>query len=581
MNPHHKFSTLVDLLRWRADHQPNQRAYTYLVDGEQEEEHLTYQELDGRAKAIAALLQQKGLVGKQVLLLYPAGLAYITAFFGCLYAGGIAVPAYPPRRKRADPRLEAIATNSESSVALTTTEIMAHRERISTNSSDLQNMLWLDTGLITNNLGTEWQEPNIPSESLAFLQYTSGSTGVPKGVMVSHDNLLHNQSMIHASFNQNKSSLVVGWLPFYHDMGLIGNLLYSLYVGVPYVFMAPAAFVQKPLRWLQAISRYRATGSGGPNFAYELCLERIEPQQLSGLDLSCWEVAFNGAEPIRTETLTRFSERFIPYGFRYEAFHCCYGLAESTLFVTADFKLEQPNILTMPQENLKQGSLSFIEKSDEGNKSLVGVGRNWLDQQIVIVNPETMTICQENQVGEVWLTSQSVAQGYWKRSTETKETFRAYLNDTGEGPFLRSGDLGFVQHGQLYITGRLKDLIIIRGRNHYPQDIERTVEESHAMLQFGGGGAFSIDVDEVEQLIVVQEVKRTAWHQLKIDQDQVDEVIETIRRAVSNQHGVSPHVILLLKPMKLPKTSSGKVRRHACRIGYLQGTLDIVRQALF
>ena len=577
-----KVDTLVQLLQWRAQQQPDRVAYTFLVDGEKDEASLTYQELDCRAKMIAARLQQAGLAGKQALLLYPPGLEYITAFFGCLYAGTVAVPVSPPRRPRHYPKTGTVALDSRASVALTTTEISAHQKGLSSEFPGLQAMIWLDTDFVDDTpsqasaLASSWKEPAITSESLAFLQYTSGSTGSPKGVMVSHSNLLHNQAMIHASFAQNSDSLTVGWLPFYHDMGLIGNLLHPLYIGMPYVFMAPTAFIQKPVRWMQAISDYRATTSGGPNFGYELCIERIEPEKQPNLDLSCWEVAFNGAEPIRATTLARFAEKFAPCGFRYEAFHSCYGLAESTLLVSADFKLEQPDILTVQAETLEEKGVVSTQKSGQDSKPLVGCGHAWLDQKIIIADPKAMTPCPQGAVGEVWLSSPSVTQGYWNRPAETRETFQAYLKDTGEGPFLRTGDLGFLQNEQLYITGRVKDLIIIRGRNHYPQDIEQTVERCHDALQTGGGGVFSTEVDGVEQLAVAQEVKRTFWRQLKTDKTQTDEVIQAIRRAISKHHSLSVFAVLLLKPMALPKTSSGKVQRHACLTGYLKQSLDVV-----
>ncbi len=551
--PWPKVETLVDLLQWRAQHNSDKVAYTFLVDGENNEVPLTYQALDYQARAIATELQQRGLTGRQALLLYPSGLEYIAAFFGCLYAGVLAVPV--PHIKRADKRLETIAEDAAVSVVLTKTDVLAFRDRISANSSRLQNVMWLNTDAIStegNNLASIWQPPDISTETLAFLQYTSGSTGSPKGVMISHQNLLHNQEMIIASFDQNDYECGVSWLPFYHDMGLIGALLYTISLGAHCILMSPAAFIQKPSRWLQAMSKYRATTSGGPNFSYELCIDRIQPESIPDLDLSRWETAFNGAEPIRADTLSRFAEKFGPYGFRYEAFHTCYGLAESTLFVTATPKLVPPDIDQTP------------------SKSHVSCGQTWLDQEIVIVDPVTLQPCAEGEEGEIWLAGPSTAQGYWNKSAETADVFQAHLAGDDDRPFLRTGDLGHLKAGQLYVTGRIKDLIIIRGRNIYPQDIELSIEQSHPALRSNGGAVFSIEHESEEVLVAVHEINRNHLRQVDLK-----ETTDAIRRAVSQHHQLKLHSILLLKPLTLPTTSSGKIQRYLCRDQFLQGQLQL------
>ena len=563
-------NTLVEILRWRAQYQPDQRAYTFLVDGESKEVHLTYAELDQQARAIAARLREMGAIGERALLLYPPGLDFIAAFFGCLYAGVVAVPSYPPRRKRPSPRLQAIVRDAEPAVVLSDVTI---REQVQQYASDeLPDLPWLVTDQINLSESSEWQEANISSESLAFLQYTSGSTATPKGVMLSHGNLLHNLAIIQEGFEITPFSQGVIWLPPYHDMGLIGGILEPLYAGFPVTLMSPVAFLQKPIRWLRAVSHYKGTISGGPNFAYDLCVEKITPQERATLDLSSWQVAFNGAEPIRNETLERFSKAFEPAGFRHEAFYPCYGLAEGTLIVSGGMKSHPPIIYQVDGHALIENK---VIESDHGT-TLVGCGTSKLGQKIMIVDPQSSTLSTDGQIGEIWVSGASVAKGYWNRAEQTKQTFEAYLLDTDDVPFLRTGDLGFFHHGELFITGRLKDLIIIRGRNHYPQDIELTVEKSHPALRPGCGAAFSVDIAGQERLVVVQEVKRTHRRQVA---KQVDEVATAIRQAILEAHQLDVYAIVLLKPQRVPKTSSGKIQRQACRNAFLNDTLDVIARS--
>ncbi|KYC35297.1 AMP-dependent synthetase [Scytonema hofmannii PCC 7110] len=566
-----KFSTFVDLLRYRAVHQSHKLAFTFLQDGETESSRLTYQELDRQARAIAAYLQSLGATGSRALLLYPSGLEFIAAFFGCLYAGVVAVPAYPPRRNQNMSRLQAIVANAQASIALTTTSLLGNIEVHFAQNSELAQLNWLATERIANNQAKAWQEPEITCGSLAFLQYTSGSTGTPKGVMVSHGNLLHNQQVIQTGFQHTDKTIGVSWLPLYHDMGLIGNILQPLYLGIHCILMSPVAFLQRPIRWLEAISRYRGTTSGGPNFAYDLCSRKITPEQLSSLDLSSWDVAFNGAEPVHSDTIERFSEVFAPCGFRSSAFYPCYGMAETTLIVSGGLKVAPPVFETIQRDALEQKRVVSTYKENYEARTLVGCGQTLLEQQIIIAHPETLTCCLPNEVGEIWVSGPSVAQGYWDLPEETQRTFQAYLADTGTGPFLRTGDLGFLKDGELFVTGRLKDLIIIRGRNHYPQDIELTVERSHPALRQGYGAAFSVDVHGEERLAIAFEVERNYLRNLD-----VNEVVTAIRKAVTQQHEIQVYAILLLKTGSVPKTSSGKIQRHACRSGFLAVSLDVV-----
>jgi 8-amino-7-oxononanoate synthase len=566
------FETLVELLQSRALQQPHQPAFTFLIDGETEEVHLTYAELDLRARAIAANLQVRVSVGERALLLYPSGLEYIAAFFGCLYAGVIAIPVYPPKRNQKMSRLEAIVGDAKATVALTVTPLLDNIQERFARHSELAQLPCLATDSVASSQALNWQKSDLDGQTIAFLQYTSGSTGTPKGVIVSHENLLYNEQMIKVAFGHTEKTIFVGWLPLFHDMGLIGNVLQPLYLGIPCILMSPEAFIQKPLRWLQAISRYKATTSGGPNFAYELCLRAITPEQRASLDLSSWEIAFNGAEPVRASTIEQFAARFADCGFRREAFYPCYGMAETTLLVSGGLKTEPPIICQVKKSALEQDRV--IVASDEGEdlQALVSCGQSWLGQKIAIVNPNSLTLCPPDSIGEIWVSGPNVAQGYWNQPEETKETFQPRIADTGEEPFLRTGDLGFIKNERLFITGRLKDLIIIRGRNHYPQDIELTVEQSDSKLRSNSGAAFTVRINGEEQLVVIQEVERE--HLRKID---VDEVSTRIRRSVAEEHELQIYDVVLIRPLSIPKTSSGKIQRSACRQKYLNNEFEVVK----
>ncbi|TRU46939.1 MAG: AMP-dependent synthetase [Microcystis aeruginosa Ma_QC_Ch_20071001_S25] len=564
-------STFVDILNHRALQQAEQTAYIFLANGETETARLTYQQLDQKAKALAAQLQLQMSPGDRALLLYPSGEEFIIAFFACLYAGVIAVPVYPPRRNQKLSRLQAITKDAQAKLALTTTSLLSAIEEKFSSDPELVTVPCLATNNIPDKQAENWQKPNLSLEDIAFLQYTSGSTGMPKGVMVSHKNLLHNEKLIASAFGHTSETIGVGWLPLFHDMGLIGHVLQPIYVGFPSVIMPPEAFIQKPLRWLQAISRYKATSSGGPNFAYELCASKIKPQERENLDLSCWDVAFNGAEPVRAATLEKFANTFADYGFKREAFYPCYGMAETTLFVSGGIKSQSPVIEAVDKLALLENNAVTINSQHPNAQLLVGCGHAWLSETIVIVNPESLTECRDGEIGEIWVSSDSVAQGYWNRPEQTAETFQAYLADTQVGPFLRTGDLGFLLAGELFITGRLKDLIIVQGRNHYPQDIESTVQQSNSALRKDYGAAFSIEIAGQERLVVVQEVERSYLRKLDYPV-----VIQQIISSVAEEHQLDVYAVALLKTASIPKTSSGKIQRIACRTAFLAGTLDVI-----
>ena len=520
--------SFIEIVRERAGRLGERCAFTFLGDGETPTERLTYAEVDRKARSIAADLQRRGGEGERVLLLFPPGLDFVTAFLGCLYAGAVAVPAYPPSPGRGTGRLRSLLGHAKPRLALTTPPLLPRVEREVEGSTEA---VALD-GLLPE----DWRPPAVGPDSLAFLQYTSGSTSTPKGVRVTHGNLIANERAIQLSFGQSEESVVVGWLPLYHDMGLIGNVLQPLWCGATCVLMSPLSFLQRPRRWLEAIDRFRGTTSGGPDFAYSLCVRKIPPAEREGLDLSSWRVAFNGAEPVRAATLDAFAEAFASCGFRRDAFYPCYGLAEATLFVSGGDPDAAPRV--------------------SGN--LVSCGWAWPGERILVVDSEGREL-PAGEEGEIQVSGPSVADGYWEG-----ESF---------GGFLRTGDLGRLdEHGELFVTGRLKDLIVVRGRNFYPHDLERTAEESHPALRSGGGAAFSVDIEGEERLVVVHEVERRR-------EAEAGEAAEAIRAAVLREQEVSPHDVVPIRAGTLPKTSSGKVRRGACRDLYLQAGLLVLGRA--
>ncbi|GAB4192333.1 MAG: hypothetical protein OHK0022_06440 [Roseiflexaceae bacterium] len=566
--------TLLELLRERVFKTPEQLAYTFLLDGEHEEQRFSYAELDRQARIIGALLATVTRPGERALLLYPPGLDYIAAFFGCLYAGVIAVPAYPPnpaRLERTLPRLQAIVQDAQPALALTTDSIKQLVEFGLSGVPDFARLAWHATDTLPADLAGTWRTPPITAESLAFLQYTSGSTATPKGVMLSHANLLHNSALIAHAFGHSTTSQGVIWLPPYHDMGLIGGIIQPLYAGFPVTLMSPVHFLQRPLRWLEAVSRYGATTSGGPNFAYDLCVQKTTPEQRAALDLSRWRVAFNGAEPIRAETMQRFAEAFAPAGFRPQAFYPCYGLAEATLIVSGGQTDAAP--IVQPFSGAALLTHTALPATGGDATPLVSSGRALLEQRVVVADPQSGRRLPEGRVGEVWVAGPSVARGYWGRPDQTEATFGARLADEpASGVFLRTGDLGFLHDGELFVTGRIKDLIIIRGRNLYPSDLELTAERSHPSLRPGCGAAFAVEVEGEERVVIAYEVERSAR------QVELPSIAAAVRGGIAAAHDVQVYALALLKPGTIPKTSSGKIQRHACKQGFLEGTLSLVGQ---
>jgi amino acid adenylation domain-containing protein/non-ribosomal peptide synthase protein (TIGR01720 family) len=568
-------ANLVELLQARSLANPEGISFKFLSDGAEGDTALRYREMDMQARAIAATLQELAAPGERAMLCYPVGLEYVAALFGCLYAGVIAVPAYPPRLHRGNERLQVIAADAQARLALTTSRIQSRSERLLSGAPVLARMRWLATDDIHLDQAEQWRPQHTAADALAYLQYTSGSTSTPRGVMVTHANVLHNCAYINQGFEQTSASVGLSWLPHFHDMGLIQGILQPVYVGMLGLLMSPAAFLQQPFRWLQLISERLVTHSGGPNFAYDLCVSKVTAEQRATLDLSHWRVAFNGAEPIRPETLERFAEIFAPCGFQRRALYPAYGLAEATLKVSGAAQQQGPVYCRVRADALERHLI--VEQGEcEGapSRMLVSSGQVSSDTRVVIVNPETSAKCAPDEVGEIWVSGPSVAVGYWNRPDETEGAFKVRLRDSGEGPFLRTGDLGFLRGEEMFVTGRLKDLIIIRGRNHYPQDIERTVEFSHPDLRTDSGAAFAVTgrmTDGGERLVIVQELEPRRSPEPRA-------VIAAIRRAVAESHELQPAGIVLVPAGSVPKTSSGKVRRGDCRRLFLKRHLDVVAE---
>jgi acyl-CoA synthetase (AMP-forming)/AMP-acid ligase II/acyl carrier protein len=554
------FTTIVDALRWRADNQPDQKAFTFLLDGEVNRSvPLTYRDLNQRALQTAEAIRESTQVpGHPVLLLFPPGLEMIGAMFGCFYSGSIAVVADFPGRRSPLTTLETIVDDAGMKVGLSGR--LADIEPVIERSEKLRQIQWLFVDELSDaKLPDEIELAPIRPDLIALLQYTSGSSGTPKGVMLSHANIAHNSSIIKKRFLQDENSRSVLWVPPSHDMGLVGGVFQPLYAGYPGTLMPPLSFLQRPSRWLQAISALRATTSAAPNFAYDLCVRKISRTQRDSLDLSSWAVAINGAEPVQPQTIERFSEYFAPCGFRPDAFCPSYGLAEGTLIVSGEKKAVQPTFMHVSTPN------------HAGTAPVVGCGGTGLDQNVIIVDPALGLPCKEGEMGEIWLEGASVAQGYWNRVQETQAAFDARLASTGEGPFLRTGDLGCIQGGELFVTGRLKDIIIIRGINYSPSAIEQTVERSHSALRPSSGVAITVQENNTEKLIILHELERSYLRTAD-----TKDVFRAIRHAVAEEYGLDVQSIVLLRTASLPKTATGKTKRHSCREAYMNGALDVV-----
>jgi acyl-CoA synthetase (AMP-forming)/AMP-acid ligase II/acyl carrier protein len=575
LRPGTEHQDIVNLLRFRARTTPDHLAYHH--ESRSGDTRLTYAGLDAQARVVAARLQAFSEPGEPALLLYPSGLDFLAGFFGCLYAGVIAVPTHspePPLRPqgRSVQRIVGIARDAEPSVVLTTAALGVALRELSTQIPSLAAARWIDTDQETSVRADAWVEPAISAATLAFLQYTSGSTGAPKGVMVSHGNVLANERMIKATFGHDERTILGSWLPLFHDMGLIGNILQPLYLGVPCHFMAPIDFVKRPVRWLEQISRHRVTTTGAPDFAYRLCVDTISDEEKAKLDLSSWNVAYNGAEPVRWETLERFAAAFASCGFRASALSPTYGLAEATLQVAGVSGLDAPLALTVDRRALERGEVVTLggsaDRSLRSARVVVGCGAPCPEQEMAIVNPETRRPVPAGHVGEIWIAGPHVSSGYWRRPDATAERFDLALADDDRAIFFRTGDLGFVGHGQLFVTGRESDLIIVRGANHDPGDIEWTVDRVDPRLRVSC--AVAVDVDQQERLVVVQEIDAVGAV------GDVERLWSATRRLISEAHELDLHALILVRPGSIPRTSSGKIQRRVCRDQLLRGELAVL-----
>lgn len=561
-----------ELLHKLAQSDPDRVIYHFLGSEDGVEGNLTLAELDRRARQVAAKLVGEGFQGSRALMLYPPGLDFIVGLFGAFYAGVVAVPVFLPRKNRTADRVRSIADNAEAACVLTRQDSLTRLGWFVDQAADLGSLPWFATDHTDGNEELADADIHIEPNDLAVLQYTSGSTGTPRGVMLTHANLLRNCRTICTGFAASRFDIAASWLPTYHDMGLVGGVLTPMAMGAETYLMSPMAFLQRPVRWLEMISRYRVTVSGAPNFAYELCLQRVTEEDLRGLDLSTWRLAYNGAEPIRASTLDAFARRFAPVGFHRDALYACYGMAESTLLVTGTKNGKVPLFRELRRDALEQGGRAEIAMPGEDQVStLVSCGTPPIGSEVSlrIVNPSTGEICGESCVGEIWVSSPSVGKGYWRRPDDTETTFGATLPGNPGKKYLRTGDLGFLMDGELYVTGRIKDMIIVRGVNHYPQDIELTVERADPRLRPGACAAFSVTKRDQEHLVIVCEVRRT----LDDAAEHLQSLFAAIRGEISRKHDLAVEAIVLIRNGSIPKTSSGKIQRSECRSAFLEGNL--------
>ncbi|MFD7507950.1 fatty acyl-AMP ligase [Streptomyces sp. NPDC059853] len=582
LDPHVDVRTLVDALRLRSEKQPDDTAYVFLRSGEEPQESLTYRELHEAARTRAAGFAVTGLSGQSAVLLYPSGLEFVRTLLGCMYARVAGAPVQVPRHSDEVLRLRRIADDSGSSTVLTTAEVIRDlRERF----GDLPALAGL-TLVATDGVDPAGEArtpdgdhgaptPPAPGD-IALLQYTSGSTGDPKGVVVSHANFLANVAETDELWPCEPHGTVVNWLPLFHDMGMLFGVVMPLWAGIPSYLMTPDAFIRRPARWLEAMARYGGTHTAAPSFAYELCARAAAESKMGGVgDLSRWRVAVNGAEPVRWSTIRSFTEAFAPYGFDSRAMCPGYGLAENTLKVTGARDDREPGVLWLSADALRDGVAEPVAESAEGAVPAVSSGAAVAGTRIRIVEPELRQELAGPWIGEIWVSGPCVAGGYLGRPGESENTFRARLADDGSGTtYLRTGDLGFRYDGELYVTGRLKDVIIRKGRNHYPQDIELSAERAVPGLRPNCAAAFSFDDGERERLVVVVEADGRVLNSVG-----AEGVRRRVHDAVRETHRMTPDDVLVVRRGALPKTSSGKVQRRACMRAYRESTLRTVSAA--
>jgi len=564
-------STIIDCLEHYARIRGDERAYIFLSDGETEEMELSYADLQRRSQALASELRKYGLSGQTVLLLYPAGLDFVIAFFACLYAGATAVPANLARNSRHFIRLRNIMQDSACRAILTQAAL---QEPIATNLAGAGINL-NQVVILTENTEHATDVPETPDpidpSGVAFIQYTSGSTGNPKGVVVTHAQLIANERAIQRSANLPEFMTGAGWLPQFHDMGLIGNLLQPLAIGGTYIFMSPLHFIQSPLRWMRMLSRYQAHASAAPCFALEMCVQATSDAPQEQWDLSALDTIFCGAEPIRQDVLDAFHRALAPFGLRDDVVKPCYGMAETTLMITGGLPHHAPRSLSVDRQQLTRGLARQL--SDEAlTQAIVCCGQPVRDHRILIVCPQHHTVCEDDTVGEIWCAGPSIASGYWRNSDESKRTFAAFTAD-GEGPFLRTGDLGFRHQDGIFVTGRIKEVMILRGRNYYPHDMEATVTEVFQQNRVRVQAAVFAERKSVGNSGVIAFVelpRRMAGATL----EQLQQLLPLVRQRISQEHDLSLKDTLLLKHGSIPRTSSGKIQRLLCSELYQSGAIQ-------
>ena len=564
-----QYASLRDVLDKNAVEHGVDAAFTFLSEDGQPDQSLTFAELSTRASEVAsALIDRGGRPGDRAILLFPPGLDFVIGFLGCVVAGVIAVPMLPPRRINNRDSSHNILTDCKPRFALTNRALEA-RGQIKDHfvAGSLQ---WL---VVDDSVGLDRSIPpefRPGQQDLALLQYTSGSTSSPKGVMVSHANLLSNLAMIRTALSNTRQSTYVTWMPLHHDMGLIYNILQAFYLGASCILMAPVSFIQRPLKWLAAISKYKAEVAGGPNFGFDLCVSRFRPEAMAEIDLSGWRVALNGAEPVRAETLNRFSQTFSPYGFRPSSFYPCYGMAEATLLISGGRRGQGAVVRDVSKSAMQELKIES-PRGPEDSVATVACGKALEGEEIAIVDPQSRTRCSSDLVGEIWVRGPHVAMGYWLNEAATQDTFQAGIVGEPNQKWLRTGDLGYLDaSGELFITGRIKDLIIVRGANFYPQDIEFTVQTADARLRAGFCAVFThLDKNGQERVIVAQEIERS--HRRSVDSAGVAELI---REAVAEEHQLSVSEVILVAPGGIPKTTSGKIQRQLTKHLWLNGQLE-------
>ena len=575
--------TIIDFLKDRAARNADDLAFRFLGNGELDGPitEWTFSELYHQSAGVAEDLVEQGFAGSSVLLAFPPGLDFVKAFFGCLLAGARAVPVPLPNPNSKNP-LGRILRTAEACGASTVLTNQQLAEIAAAMGAELP--AWR---AVTDRVTTDCSGPRAEMNQVAYLQFTSGSTGHPKGVSVSHANAVSNLRVMGQMLRLGSTKPAMVWAPHYHDLCLVGHVLGPVYFGYESTLMSPMEFLLKPVRWLRAMSHYKIANTACPNFGYAYSARRIKTEDCEGLDLSHWIVAGNGGEPVLQQTMEAFIKKFGPYGFRPQAFMPTYGMAESVLFVAGLKSLSQPpKVLTLSATDLEMHTVRVLNDKESGGRKAVSCGSPGSGHRVIAVDPVTHTQSNPNKVGELWVQGPSVPSGYWGLPEESAASFEWRLADTNEGPFLRTGDLGFVADGEIYVTGRLKDLIIIAGRNHYASDIELTVQRSGAPVRLGACAAISEDINGVEELVIIAEVdERRLPANAQPESPGAESLSEfwasatkTVRGAIADEHGLSARSVVFVEPRSLEKTSSGKPRRQHYKKLFLEGKLAVLHE---